>query len=118
MSRPAVSHAAKDREIEMAKVVVFGVRDTAELAHFYLTHDESHTSGSIYQNVDLDQIVTFQTAKVDSAGTCTHYKVGSTWYSFTDPMQMMTGSYYFQFSSPTTPSVQYIAIAAGINNIP
>jgi sugar O-acyltransferase (sialic acid O-acetyltransferase NeuD family) len=26
----------------MAKVVIFGVRDTAELAHFYLTHDSEH----------------------------------------------------------------------------
>ena len=26
----------------MAKVIIFGVLDTAELAHFYLTHDSSH----------------------------------------------------------------------------
>jgi sugar O-acyltransferase (sialic acid O-acetyltransferase NeuD family) len=26
----------------MARVVIFGVRDTAELAHFYLTHDSGH----------------------------------------------------------------------------
>ena len=26
----------------MAKVVIFGVKDTAELAHFYLTHDTEH----------------------------------------------------------------------------
>lgn len=26
----------------MAKVVVFGIKDTAELAHFYLTHDSEH----------------------------------------------------------------------------
>lgn len=26
----------------MAKVVIFGVLDTAELAHFYLTHDSDH----------------------------------------------------------------------------
>ena len=26
----------------MAKVVIFGVLDTAELAHFYLTHDSEH----------------------------------------------------------------------------
>ena len=27
----------------MAKVVIFGVLDTAQLAHFYLTHDSEHT---------------------------------------------------------------------------
>ena len=26
----------------MAKVIIFGVMDTAELAHFYLTHDSEH----------------------------------------------------------------------------
>lgn len=26
----------------MAKVIIFGVKDTAELAHFYLTHDSEH----------------------------------------------------------------------------
>lgn len=26
----------------MAKVIIFGVRDTAELAHFYLSHDSEH----------------------------------------------------------------------------
>ena len=26
----------------MAKIVIFGVQDTAELAHFYLTHDSEH----------------------------------------------------------------------------
>jgi hypothetical protein len=26
----------------MAKIIVFGVLDTAELAHYYLTHDSEH----------------------------------------------------------------------------
>lgn len=26
----------------MAKIVIFGIKDTAELAHFYLTHDSEH----------------------------------------------------------------------------
>ena len=26
----------------MAKIVLFGVQDTAELVHFYLTHDSGH----------------------------------------------------------------------------
>jgi sugar O-acyltransferase (sialic acid O-acetyltransferase NeuD family) len=29
-------------QLRMAKVIIFGVMDTAELAHFYLTHDSEH----------------------------------------------------------------------------
>ncbi len=83
--------------------------------YFYLTHSESSTSGSIYQNIGTNPTVTFKTAKVISdSGKCTDYKVGSTWYTFNNPIQMLTGSYYFKFSDIPT---QYIAIVAGENHI-
>ncbi len=44
----------------MAKVVVFGVRDTAELAHFYLTHDSEHEVVAFSVTKDYFRDETFQ----------------------------------------------------------
>ena len=35
-------HSFAIDSLSMAKVIIFGVMDTAELAHFYLTHDSEH----------------------------------------------------------------------------
>ncbi|OIN60782.1 acetyltransferase [Arsenicibacter rosenii] len=45
----------------MAKVVIFGVLDTAELAHFYLTHDSEHEVAAFTVNREyLNEVTSFK----------------------------------------------------------
>lgn len=44
----------------MAKVVVFGILDTAELAHFYLTHDSEHEVVAFTVNREYIKTQTFK----------------------------------------------------------
>ncbi len=45
----------------MAKVVIFGVLDTAELAHFYLTHDSEHDVAAFTVNREyLNEVTSFK----------------------------------------------------------
>jgi sugar O-acyltransferase (sialic acid O-acetyltransferase NeuD family) len=44
----------------MAKVIIFGVLDTAELAHFYLTHDSAHEVVAFAVNREYLQQVEFK----------------------------------------------------------
>ena len=43
----------------MAKVIIFGVLDTAELAHFYLTHDSDHEVVAFTVNQEYLKETTF-----------------------------------------------------------
>ena len=44
----------------MAKVIIFGVLDTAELAHFYLTHDSEHEVAAFTVNREYRQATEFK----------------------------------------------------------
>nr|WP_293841117.1 acetyltransferase [uncultured Arsenicibacter sp.] len=45
----------------MAKVVIFGILDTAELAHFYLTHDSEHDVAAFTVNREyLNEVTSFK----------------------------------------------------------
>ncbi|GAB3947928.1 acetyltransferase [Spirosoma harenae] len=44
----------------MAKVIIFGVMDTAELAHFYLTHDSEHEVAAFTVSREYMKSDTFQ----------------------------------------------------------
>lgn len=43
----------------MAKIVIFGTKDTAELAHFYLTHDSEHEVVAFVIHTEYKDIDTF-----------------------------------------------------------
>ena len=79
---------------------------------FRLTY--AKTTNQLWQDVGKNATVVFQTGRVISdSGTCTRYYSGA-WYPFTNSMELLPGSYAFQWSDKTPQAS--IAIIKGMDN--